>query len=637
MRLNKSDPPTMMQWMHSVSRSWPALVLMGALSLSFVVWGIADIFTGRTSTAVATVGSAEIDERTFVRNYRSFLRNASQRSGQEITPEMAQRLGLGPIALQQITARQALDNVTGDIGLITPDEAAAQYIQSMPQFRGATGRFDHESFLRAIQGVGYTEQDFIADVRADLTRQQFTGAVEGNFAVPAGYAQALLVYSDEKRAADYVIVSPQSLPPVAAPDDKVLAAFVKAHAASFSTPEYRDIDYAELAPEDLASQITVTDAQVHQEFEARKATYVQPEKRDVQQLPFPTEAEARAARAKLDAGTSFEFLIRQRGFQPADISSTVAQSELPADLAAPAFALKQDGVSAPLKSTFGFVLVHVTRIVPGSNKSFDDVKEDIRKSLATQLAAGKLVDIANAFADARSGGATIAQAAKKTGMKAGHVAAIDAGGKAPDGSPAAAPQDPEFLAQMAHAEEGEDNDPFPSKAGHYYVVKVNGVTPPRLKSLDQVRGEALSSWTAEQRMRLLATRASELAAQAVKENSLANVARTANAPVQHSPALARNTDDATFSAALVRKLFDAKAGGIVSGAQGVSGNFIIAKVTGIAHAPLTPAVPGFAGAAQQLSSDMASDFSLALADAARAKQGVKINQRLLESAMGQGS
>ena len=48
----------MIQWLHGLSKSWVATLLMGALTLSFVVWGIADVFTGASSTAVATLWAA---------------------------------------------------------------------------------------------------------------------------------------------------------------------------------------------------------------------------------------------------------------------------------------------------------------------------------------------------------------------------------------------------------------------------------------------------------------------------------------------------------------------------------------------------------------------------------------------------
>ncbi|HEX3753653.1 MAG TPA: peptidyl-prolyl cis-trans isomerase [Rhizomicrobium sp.] len=623
--------------MHQLSRSWLASLLMGGLALSFVVWGIADVFTGGGASSLATVGSTEIGEPQFSRFYRNFLRNVGQQEHQDITPDMAQRMGLPAAALQQMLSSVALGNEADRLGLTAPDRAVADNIQSIPAFRSVAG-FDRQTFLRIIDNAGYSEQDFFEEVRSDLTRDQLTSAVQSNFVIPAGYAQALFLFLNERRAADYVIVSPDSLGPIPPPDDATLAAYIKANPTRFSTPEYRDVDYAEIGPEDIANQSQVTDKQVQQEFEARKAQYVTPEKRDVQQLPFPNQADAAAAKAKFAAGTSFDSLIQARGFKSADITSTgAAKSDLPAGVADAAFALPLNGVSDPVKSSFGYVLLHVTKIEPGNNKNFADVKDDIRKALATQIAAGKLADIANAFEDARSGGASVAQAAKKTGMKYGHVAAIDASGKTPDGSPAAAPQDPEFLSAVVNAEDGEDNDPFQAKNGYYYVVKVNGHTPPKLENLDQVRPEATAGWTAEQRAKLLAQKAKQLTAEAQKQNSLDGIARELKATVQHSPALTRNTADATFSADLVQQLFETKSGGIVSGSQEPSGSYIVARLTGVSHPEILPGSPGFSEGVEQLSQNTASDFSAALANAAREKQGVRVNQKMLQSAIGGGS
>ena len=110
----------------------------------------------------------------------------------------------------------------------------------------------------------------------------------------------------------------------------------------------------------------------------------------------------------------------------------------------------------------------------------------------------------NAYTDARSGGAEIKDAAKKAGMKVAHLAAVDNTGLKPDGSKADVPADPEFLPAVFKAEVGEDTDPFATKLGAYYAIHVNGVTPPKLKPLDQVRAQALADWTAEQRSQALA-------------------------------------------------------------------------------------------------------------------------------------
>lgn len=364
-----------------------------------------------------------------------------------------------------------------------------------------------------------------------------------------------------------------------------------------------------------------------------------PEKRDVQQIDFKTMAEAQAARAKIASGTSFDALAAERGLKLEQTSlGTLAEEELPdAERAKAIFALPLNEVSQPIKTGFGgFVLARVSKIAPGSSKSLADVKEDLRKEITNQLAGNKLVDVINAYTDARSGGDDFATAAKKAGMKVARINAVDTSGLRSDGSAADVPADPEFLPAMFKAEVGDDVDPFATKLGGYYTVHVIGVTPPKLKPLEQVRAQALTDYTNDQRAKQLATKAQTLAAQARKEKSLDAIAKQLNIPVQHSPALARNTDDAIFSAQTVNRLFTAPPGGVDVGPQGATGNYMIARVSGISHPPANPRDPAFQSGVMQFSQTVAQDFSVDLAAAARARQGVKVNQTVVNSVTGSG-
>ncbi len=627
----------MIQWMHTLSKSWMATLLMGGLTLSFVVWGIADVFTGASTAAVATVGGTDIGQQEFQRTYRNFLRNQGQQMGTEITPEMAQKMGLGQVALQQMVSRTALNNEAKKLGLTVSDAVVAGNVRAMAPFRGTLGQFDRRVFVQAINTAGYTEDQFLEEIRQDMTREQLTAAVEGNFVVPPTYAQALFQYINEKRAAEYIVLSPQQAGDVPTPSDAYLAAYIKTHPDRYSTPEYRDADYAAITPADVMGGVTVTDAQLQQAYDAQKSTYVIAEKRDLQQIEFKTQAEAADASAKIKAGMTFDELASRRGLKPAQITlGTLAQDELPdAERAKAIFALPLNQVSEPIKTGFGgYALARVTKIAPGTSKTLADVKDELTKTLQTQLAAAKLVDAVNAYTDARSGGAEMKDAAKKAGMKLGHLAGVDITGMGKDGVKADVPADPEFLPAMFRGEVGEDVDPFATKLGGYYTIHVNGQIPPKLKPLDQVRAQALADWTAEQRGTLLAKRAQALAAQAAKDKSLDGIAKELKVPVQHSPALTRQTNDTMFSEAMVAKLFNAPAGGVDFGPQGTSGNYVIARITGISHPALNPRDPGFQGGMMRFSQSVAGDFSIALANAARIRQTVKVNQKLVQSVTG---
>ena len=623
----------MIQWMHTLSKSWMATLLMGGLTLSFVVWGIADVFTGISTSGVATVGGTDIGQAEFQRAYRNFLHNQGQQMGVEITPEVAQRMGLGQTALQQMVSRTALNNETQKLGLTVSDAAVAGNVRAMAPFRGTLGQFDRRVFVQAIQAAGYTEDQFLEEMRQDMAREQLTSAVEANFIIPPTYARAIFQYINEKRAADYVILSPQQAGDVPPASDTVLGAYVTAHPERYSTAEYRDADYATIAPADVMGGLTVTDPQLQAAYDAQKSTYVVAEKRDVQQIEFKTQAEAADASAKIKAGMTFEELAKRRNLPLAQISlGTLAQDELPdAERAKAIFALPLNQVSEPIKTGFGgFALARVTKITPGTSKTLADVKDELSKALLAQLAAAKLVDAVNAYTDARSSGAEMKDAAKKARMKVSHLAGVDMAGMGKDGVHADVPADPEFLPAVFKGEVGEDTDPFATKLGAYYTIHVNGVTPPKLKPLDQVRERALADWTTEQRAKLLSTRAQALATQAAKDKSLDGIARQLNVPVQHSQALGRQTNDATFTTPLVTKLFDAPPGGVEFGPQ-ATGNYVIARVTGITHPGLNPRDQNFQGGLMRFSQSVAGDFSISLANAARARQGVKVNQKLVQS------
>lgn len=626
----------MLQEMRKYAKSTVASIFLGLLALSFGVWGIADIFHGNADTTVASVGDTQISYDSYQREYQNYIRSLTQQ-GKTLTNEQARAQGVPDRILQQLISRQAVDNVVNKLKLTASDESVANQVKSIRAFAGPLGTFDHDTFVRAIQQSGFTEQGFIDAVRDDTAREQLLDAVKNGIEMPPGYAQAFFDYLNEERAVQYVSV-PQTSVTVAPPSDAQLTAYVKAHANRFSTPEYRALTYVSMAPADVMNEVHVTDEQLKEEYEVRKSGYVVPEKRDVEQITFKDQKSAQAARAEIDHGKSFADLAKQRGMKQSDISlGSVVQEDLGGDRGKAAFTLAQDGVSQPVKGLFGYVLLHVTKITPGVSKTFDDVKEDIKKDVMTQLAAAKLNDVSNAFEDAMAGGLNMKQAAQKVGMHIVTVPAVDSKGMTPDGAKAAVPDAPEFMTQVFKAEVGEEGDPFQTKDGNLYVLRVDGVTPPNIRPLDQVRADATKAYTDDQRSKLLEAKAKSLAAEAAKQQSFAKVATDLGATPQMSGILTRGTPVDPFPQALIEKIFEAPPGGTVYGQAAKDGSYIVARITGIAHPPSIPATdPRYKRFMASLSNQLGDDLPTAFSSAARAKQGVEIDQKMADRVTGGG-
>lgn len=627
----------MLQKMRGFAKSWVSSIFLGVLALAFAMWGIGDIFQGKTSTDVASVGSRAITLEEFQREYRGEMRQRGETG--EFTPEMAHAMNLGKQVLDRSLIRAALDNVVGKLKLTVSDALVAGQIRNMPQFKGPLGTFDKQTFLQVAARNDFTEQGFIDLIRTETARDQLARAVQGGFQMPAGLVGAIYAYQSEVRAADYFELPANAVGAIAPPTDAQLTAYVKAHAASFSTPEYREVTYAIATPEDVVAKIPpVTDAQIKQQYEAQKDTYNIPEKRDIEQVTFPTEADAKAARAKIDAGTSFADIGKARGLKANELSiGTQTQAGLGGDLGKMAFSVPEGSVTQPVKGPFGWVLMRVTKITPGVNKTLDDVKGQIAEAIKKQLAGGKLVDIANAYQEAVDGGDTLADAAKKAGMRLVHLASVDAHGLAADGTKADVPNDPDFMPHLLQSEVGEEGEPFQTNATNYYAIKVDGVTPPKLKPLEEVRAAATDEWMTRQRQQQLEAKAKALADQATKDGSLANAAKSVGATVQKTPGLQRQMKSDTFSPALMASIFAKPALVGVYGPAAQGSGYMVALTTGVLHIPPPTGNPQFEVSVERAGAEMGSDITLSFAEAAKKKQGVTVHQDRVNQVTGEGS
>lgn len=628
----------MLQEMRKYTKSWVASLFLGLLALSFGVWGIADIFRGNSDVTVATVGGEKIPVELFQRDYRNVTRAATRQG--PLKPGQARAFGHS--VLEGLINEAALDSYIRHYGITAADETVSARIRAMPYFQGTLGTFDHDAFVRAIDQAGFTEEGFIDYIRGAMERDQLIGSAASGLEMPQGYARALFNYLNEARAVQYITlpISAAGAPP--APTYSQLQAYIAAHASRFSTPEYRGVTFAWISPRDLAGKVKVSDAQLQQQYEAQKSLYVIPEKRQLEQITFPDLKSAKAARAKIDAGTSFADLAKERGLGAADIQLGSLSKEDLGERGAAVFSLPKDGVSQPLKAPIGYALVHVVNVTPGTSRSFADVREELRNQLAGQLEGSMIADIGNKYIDENSRGEPLPKAAAAVGMHVSHIAAVDAHGNAPDGSKAQLPSDPELMQQIFKAEVGEEGDPFLAKSGTSFVIKVDGVRPPKLKPLDAVRTQAMADWKNEQLGHRLQLKAMQLATQATAQKALASAAASVSAHVLTSNPLRRpgpNTPTSgPFPRPLLTKIFSVPAGQAVSGPAADGSNYIVALITAVQHPPAAAMSSGMIRrVATQIGQGAGQDIGSAVAEAARAKVGVSINQETVNRLIGESS
>jgi peptidyl-prolyl cis-trans isomerase D len=552
----------MLRNIHQASSTWFGKIIMavifGVLTISFAIWGIGDIFRGFGENEVAKIGGTEISTEQFRQYYSDKLQQLGRQRGRVITQDQARAAGLDRQILAQLIAQTALDEQAQNLRLRLSDAEIAQRIKSDPVFRGPTGQFDANVFARVINEAGFTESRFVAEQRNVLLRRQLVQSIAGDIRVPQAALEAFNQFGNEKRNVDYIALGPTQAGTIAAPTQDQLGKYFDERKALFRAPEYRKITILSVTPADLAKPAAVSDTDAKAYYTQHKAEYGRPEKRAVRQIVFQKPEAAAAAREKIAKGASFDDIAKARGLKAADTDlGMVAESTIidPA-VAKAAFALKSGEVSQPIEGQFGTVLLTVGKIEPGEVKAYEQVAPQIKQAIAVSRARTKLGELRDKIEDEKASGATLAEAAKKLGLKTRAIEAVDRAGNASDGKPVPdLPKNPNVIAAAFASDVGVDNEALTLPTGGYLYFDVNGITPSRERTLAEVKDKVEASWRADEVGKRLKAKADAMLDKLKSGGTLTEVAGEAGLPVQKATGLTRGTRGGFTPPKLVQAAF----------------------------------------------------------------------------------
>ena len=606
-------------------------MLFGMLIASFAVWGIGDIFrTPSVVRAVAEVGGDPIQERDYTRALAREINRISQRLGARLEMDQARAFGIPDQVLNQMIGRALFDRKAAALGMFVTDDQVRRLIAQQDAFKNDLGGFDRARFEQQLRILGLGEGEYVATLRRDIIRQQLAGAVSEAAAVPRQLVETLYSYRQQRRIAEYVMVRNDSITDMAAPNEPALVAFHKEFSERFMAPEQRAVSLVELRAADLAAETSVSEAQLRDEFEARFEDFVTPERRGIEQIVFETEAKAREARTRLDGGAYFATVAEEMtGEAPIDLGS-LEEDALPAELAGPAFALPEGGVSEPVESPLGWHVLRVVKVEPRKEPVFTEIREELAKDVAMREAVDSMVSIANQLDDELAAGASLDEAARSLNLTVRRIEAVDRAGRSAEGEPVADLPAGRFLEIAFETEVGRESLLTETTNADYFILRVDGVTPAQLKPLETVRAEVIELWRDAQRAKLAREKAEALAERVRAGNDFAVLAAEAGLTVAATAPMTRfdTAIERTPSPVLASKLFQVQRGEVTT-ATAPAGHVVAKLIEIVAADPYTDpdtvaAVrDGLVGALQ---SDLLEQFMATL----RAEYGVKINERELD-------
>ncbi len=136
----------------------------------------------------------------------------------------------------------------------------------------------------------------------------------------------------------------------------------------------------------VTAEVKVTDKQVEDYYKQNLAQYSQPETREVRHILVKTRAQANDIYDQLKDGADFAALAKKfsqdTGSKATGGKLTITKGQTVAPFDQTAFLLKNDVISRPVKTEFGFHIIQPLKDATAAKvQAFKDVKDAIRQQL----------------------------------------------------------------------------------------------------------------------------------------------------------------------------------------------------------------------------------------------------------------
>lgn len=603
-------------------RSMLVWVLLAMVITGLGGFGVTNF--GRSTTAIGSVGDQEIEANAYARALRNQINALSRQFGQQLSLQDAKMFGVDAQVLNGLIANAALDNEAMRLGLSVGDLTVAKRVQAEEAFKDVSGAFNATTYRQTLEQASLTTKDYESGLRADIARTVLQSAIVSGTKAPDALTDTLFAYSAETRSFTVLPLTEATLlSPLPTATEAEVQAYYDANIATFTRPEAKRLTYAALLPADLAASQTVDDQAVQDLYTSRLDQYVVPEKRLVERLVYPSEADAAAAKSRLDAGETFETLVTERGLDLIDIDlGDVAKSELgPAGDAV--FALTEPAVVGPLPSDLGPALFRMNAVLAAQETTLDDIRADLVAELQTAAAVSAIADQAQAIDDALAGGATLEDLAKDYGMTLGTTDYVSA---ATDNDEIA--RDRAFAAAADAVQSGDFPAALPLSDGGMVALRLDSMVPPTPVPLDKIRDQV----AAAQRAQAL-TEALTAQAEATATAIAAGTPLEAQGTVTTLTALTRNATADGAPAPVIEAAFAMTAGEVrVITTPEYTG---LLRLDSITPADPVAAKPARDALAQQTEQTMAQDIYTLFTDAMTTQGGLVIDQTVINAVQAQ--
>ncbi len=397
-------------------KRWLMLIAMILIIPAFVFIGINGYSRlNPDANAIAKVDGKAIQPEEFDQAKRNYIERMRLQNGGVIDATLFDTPEANAVILYNLTTEHAVNAKLRRSYMNVSENDAVNFIKQAGAFQ-KDGKFSPELYENYLAARGKSDAQFVYELRGELAREMLINSVSRTANVPAKTLGMLNNILREERTVRTLVFDPsQYLDKVKVTPEEMKAYYDK-NQNLFKVPQTLDIEYVVFSPETIKLSEEPSEEILKQYYEQNKLKFGQDETRRASHILIEPETGSDAAKADADAKAKAEEVLAKAKANPGSFGELAkeysadkgsaenggdldyfAAGQMVPEFDKAVFGAKKDDIVGPVKTEYGYHIIHVTDVVPAGTKPFAEVEPEIRQLWETQQRQNAFAENADNF------------------------------------------------------------------------------------------------------------------------------------------------------------------------------------------------------------------------------------------------
>ena len=419
----------MLRLMREKTGSWLIKILLGAIVIVFVFWGVGS-FRAQRIGRVALVNGDQITMDEYRDAYNNLIEQYRQRFGNNLNEETIKMLQVRKQALNQLIDNRLLVQEAQRLKFRVSDKELASAIMAIGAFQNA-GVFDTRLYKNALGRIRMTPEEFEVAQKDAMLIEKLSTFITSGVKVSEEEAREWFNWTNASVNIDFLLFDPSSNKNIN-PSEEEIKAFFEDHKTNYKTDAMVKVRYLHFNPDTYRSDVSIDDEEIKNYYDENQEEFETQKTVEARHILIKVDKDADYETVEKTRERAFDIMMMAKGGK--DFAKLAKQySEGPSrdrggslgafrkeamvkPFADRAFSMKAGEISEPVRTRFGWHIIKVEKVNEASTLSFDEAKKKIQKKLTDERAKYLAYDMAEEVSDVSFEGDDLLQAAKERNL-----------------------------------------------------------------------------------------------------------------------------------------------------------------------------------------------------------------------------